>query len=84
MGTWGHELGDGSNIFWMTYFQNIFFYDSKPLIFSYLHGSVGQGYCLFLDSIILIGRERGDGSMVAGEWRWEQSNEKIATLLKVQ
>ncbi len=29
-------------------------------------------HCLFLDNITLIGREHGDGSMVAGAWRWEQ------------
>ncbi len=29
-------------------------------------------HCLFLDNIILFGREHGDGSMEAGPWGWEQ------------
>ncbi len=29
-------------------------------------------HCLFLDNIILFGQERGDGSMGAGAWGWEQ------------
>ena len=74
MGTWGHELGDGSNIFWMTYFQNIFLYDSKTLIFSYLHGSVGQGNDYLFFSLSVFGQHNFNWK---GVWGWEHGGRSL-------
>ena len=64
MGTWGQELGDRSNIFWLTYFQNFF-----------LYGSVGMG-----DRSMGMGVwewERGDGSVGMGAWGGEHDEESV-------
>ena len=74
MGTWGQELGDKRNIFWFTYFQNIFLYDSKTLIFSYLHGSVGQGNYYLFFSLSFFGQHNLNWK---GAWEWEHGGRSV-------
>ena len=68
MGAWGQECGDGSNFFGWSIFKTCFLcYDSKTLIFSHWHGSVGPGEWLFvLESVFRL--HLFDG---AGGCQWE-------------
>ncbi len=64
MGTWGQELGDRRNIFWLTYFQNFF-----------LYGSVGRGVRGM--GMGVGGWERGDGSVGMGAWGWKDGDGSV-------
>ncbi len=58
----------------MTYFQNIFLYDSKTLIFSYLHGSVGQGNDYLFFSLSVFGQHNFNWK---GVWGWEHDSKTL-------
>ena len=69
-GAWGWE-----QYFLDDLFQNIFLYDSKTLIFSYLHGSVGhKNYYLFF-SLSVFGQHNLNWK---GAWGWEHGGRRVA------
>ena len=81
MGAWGWEREVA--IFLMIYFQNMFFYVSKPLHFSHwqikmvylftLELKYWQGECLFV-SLSVFGQHN---FVWAGAWRWEHGGRSL-------
>ncbi len=81
VGAWGQELGDGSNIFWMTYFQNIFCMIQKHWFFCICMGVWARGIIIcFWVCFQITYFCRG---CRVGVWGWRHGDDSVSFFLNI-